>query len=102
MSGARSSSRPKAQHGAQVLVNGAPIGKTFSFEVASRAALANPAKAAAIRDYLKLIAQAHAWANTHQSAWAQTWSKATGLPLGIMTKAAAGRHGGDRAHQQQP
>jgi sulfonate transport system substrate-binding protein len=79
----------EAQHGARVLVNGAPIGKTYSFEVASRAALADPAKAAAIRDYLKLIAQAHAWANTHQPAWAQTWSKATGLPLSIMTKAAA-------------
>ena len=57
--------------------------------MASRAALADPAKAAAIRDYLKLIAQAHAWANTHQSVWAQTWSKATGLPLSIMAKAAA-------------
>jgi sulfonate transport system substrate-binding protein len=79
----------EAQHGARILVNGAPIGKTYSFEVASRAALADPAKATAIRDYLKLIAQAHAWANTHQSVWAQTWSKATGLPLSIMTKAAA-------------
>jgi len=79
----------EGQHGAKVLVSGAPIGKTYSFEVASRAALANPAKAAAIRDYLKLIAQAHAWANTHQSAWAQTWSKATGLPLSIMAKATA-------------
>ncbi|HEX3489955.1 MAG TPA: ABC transporter substrate-binding protein [Streptosporangiaceae bacterium] len=79
----------EAQHGARVLVNGAPIGKTYSFEVASRTALADPAKAAAIRDYLKLIAQAHAWADTHQPVWAQTWSKATGLPLSIMTKAAA-------------
>lgn len=79
----------EAQHGARILVNGAPIGKTYSFEVASRAALADPAKAAAIRVYLKLIAQAHAWANTHQPVWAQTWSQATGLPLSIMTKAAA-------------
>jgi sulfonate transport system substrate-binding protein len=79
----------ETQHGARVLINGANIGKTFSFEVASRAALADPAKAAAIRAYLKLIAQAHNWANTHQSAWAHTWSSATGLPLGIMTKAAA-------------
>lgn len=79
----------ETQHGARVLVNGANIGKTFSFEVASRAALADPAKAAAIRAYLKLINQAHDWANTHQSAWAHTWSSATGLPLSIMTKAAA-------------
>jgi sulfonate transport system substrate-binding protein len=79
----------EVQHGARVLVNGAPIGKTFSFEVASRAALGNPAKAAAIRVYLRLINEAHVWANTHQATWAATWSRATGLPNAIMTKAAA-------------
>jgi sulfonate transport system substrate-binding protein len=78
----------QVEHGAKVLVNGTPIGKTFSFEVASRAALADPAKAAAIRAYLALIAQAHTWANTHSSAWATTWSQATGLPLPIMSSAA--------------
>jgi sulfonate transport system substrate-binding protein len=78
----------EVQHGARVLFNGSPVGKTFSFEVASRAALADPAKAAAIRAYLKLIAQAHTWANTHTSAWASTWSQATGLPLPIMATAA--------------
>jgi sulfonate transport system substrate-binding protein len=79
----------EVQHGAKVLVNGTPIGKTFSFEVASRAALADPAKAAALKVYLKLINQAHTWANTHQAAWANTWAQATGLPGAIMTKAAA-------------
>jgi sulfonate transport system substrate-binding protein len=79
----------QAQHGARILVNGTPIGKTFSFEVAARAALADPGKAAAIREYLKLINQAHTWANTHQPVWAKTWATATGLPLSIMTKAAA-------------
>jgi sulfonate transport system substrate-binding protein len=78
----------QVQHGARVLVNGSPVGKTFSFEVASRAALADPAKAAAIRDYLQLVAQAHAWANTHPAAWAATWSQATGLPVSLMTSAA--------------
>jgi sulfonate transport system substrate-binding protein len=78
----------QVEHGARVLVNGTPIGKTFSFEVASRAALADPAKAAAIRAYLKLIAQAHTWANTHPSGWATTWSQATGLPAPLMTTAA--------------
>ena len=48
--------------------------------MASRAALADPAKAAAIKDYIKLINQAHAWANTHLPAWATIWAKATGLP----------------------
>ncbi|HMH93323.1 MAG TPA: aliphatic sulfonate ABC transporter substrate-binding protein [Streptosporangiaceae bacterium] len=78
----------EVQQGARVLVNGSPVGKTFSFEVASRAALADPARAAAIRAYLQLVAQAHTWANTHVSAWASTWSQATGLPLPIMTTAA--------------
>jgi sulfonate transport system substrate-binding protein len=78
----------EVQHGARVLVNGTPVGKTFSFEVASQASLADPAKAAAIRAYLELVAQAHAWANTHASNWASTWSQATGLPLPIMTTAA--------------
>jgi len=78
----------EAQNGARVLVSGAPIGKTYSFEVASRAALADPAKAAAVRVYLKLIAQAHAWANTHPSQWGSIWAKATGLPTTIMTRAA--------------
>jgi sulfonate transport system substrate-binding protein len=41
----------EGQHGARVLVNGSAIGKTYSFEVASRAALADPAKSAAIRAY---------------------------------------------------
>jgi sulfonate transport system substrate-binding protein len=78
----------QVEHGARVLVNGTPVGRTFSFEVASRAALADPGKAAAIRDYLQLIAQAHAWANTHPAAWAATWSQATGLPVALMTSAA--------------
>jgi len=78
-----------AEDGARILVNGATIGTTYSFEVASRAALADPAKAAAIKDYIKLINQAHAWANTHLQAWATVWGKATGLPYNVMIKAAS-------------
>jgi sulfonate transport system substrate-binding protein len=79
----------EVQNGAKALVTGTGYGSPYSFTVASRAALADPAKAAAIKDYLSLIAQAHAWVNTHQSAWASVWAKASGLSLGIMTKAAA-------------
>ncbi len=75
-------------HGARVLVNGTATGQTYGFEVASRAALADPAKVAAIHDYLALVAQAHAWANTHPAAWGATWSAASGLPAPIMTQAA--------------
>jgi sulfonate transport system substrate-binding protein len=75
--------------GAKILINGSSIGNTYSFEVASRAALADPAKAAAIKDYIKLINQAHAWANTHLAAWAKVWGAQTGLPDSVMLKAAA-------------
>ncbi len=73
--------------GARILVNGKGFGAPYSFEVASRAALADPAKAAAIRDYLKLLDQAHAWADTHQAAWAKVWAQGTGLPDSVMLAA---------------
>lgn len=78
----------EAQDHARLLVSGVGYGSPYSFTVAARGALADPAKAAAIRDYLKLLAQAHAWAATHQAAWAAVWAKATGLPDAIMAKAA--------------
>ena len=76
------------QDHARVLVNGAGFGSPYSFAVASRAALADPAKAAAIDDYLKLLNQAYVWAGTHQPAWAAVWAKATGLPESVMLNAA--------------
>jgi len=75
--------------GATAIVTGQGYGSPYSFTVASRASLADPAKAAAIRDYLSLLAQAHQWANSHLSAWAAVWAKATGLPLDVMTRAAS-------------
>jgi len=77
----------ESQDHARVLVNGSGIGQTYSFVVASKAALGDPAKAAAINDYLQLLDQAYAWAHSHQSAWASTWAKATGLPLSVMSQA---------------
>jgi sulfonate transport system substrate-binding protein len=74
-------------HG-RILATGAGLGNVYSFEVASRAALADPAKAAAIKDYLKLLNQAYLWTDVHQQAWAIDWAKATGLSDGIMLRAA--------------
>ena len=54
-----------------MLVNGTGFGSNYSFEVASRSALSNPAKAAAIRDYLTLLNQAYVWASTHTAVWAK-------------------------------
>jgi sulfonate transport system substrate-binding protein len=79
----------QTQDGARALVTGAGYGSPYSFEVASRSALADPGKAAAIKDLLALLAQAHRWANSHQSAWASVWAEASGLPLATMTKATS-------------
>jgi sulfonate transport system substrate-binding protein len=76
------------QDNARVLVNGNGYGAPYSFEVASRAALTNPAKAAAIRDYLKILNQAYVWSAAHTATWAKLWGDATGLPNAIMVKAA--------------
>jgi sulfonate transport system substrate-binding protein len=75
-------------HGARILVNGNGYGNNYSFEVASRAALDDAAKVAAIRDYLALLSQAHAWVQTHLQTWANVWAQATGLPTGVMLTAA--------------
>ena len=74
--------------GSRVLVTGKGYGSPYSFEVASKAALADPAKAAAIRAYLKIINQAHIWANAHPDDWARIWAQGTGLPDSIMQTAA--------------
>ncbi len=77
----------EAQDHARVFVSGTGFGSPYSFTVASRAALADPGKAAAIRTYLKLLNQAHAWAASHQHSWASFWAQGTGLPTGIMVSA---------------
>jgi sulfonate transport system substrate-binding protein len=77
-----------AQDHARILVNGAGYGSNYSFEVAARSALSDPAKAAAIRDYLKVLNQAYNWTDTHPQAWAAAWAQATGLPNSTMLTAA--------------
>lgn len=77
----------EVQSHARVLATGAGLGTTYSFVTASRAALASPAKAKAIGDYLRLLDQAYAWAAGHGSTWAATWAKASGLPTSVMSRA---------------
>ncbi|HEY2242300.1 MAG TPA: ABC transporter substrate-binding protein, partial [Streptosporangiaceae bacterium] len=76
------------QNGAKILVNGSGYGSNYSFEVAAQSAVADKAKAAAIRDYLKILNQAYVWSDTHTATWAKLWGDATGLPATIMNKAA--------------
>src|ERR1700734_1660448 len=77
-----------AQDGARVLATGSAYGSPYSFEVASKAAVADPNKAAAIKVYLTTLDKAYVWAATHPSAWAAAWGKAAGLPASIMNVAA--------------
>jgi sulfonate transport system substrate-binding protein len=76
-----------AEHGARVLVNGNGFGSKYSFVVASRAALDNSAKAAAISDYLVELDKAYLWEKLHTNAWATNWAQGTGLSLSIMDQA---------------
>jgi sulfonate transport system substrate-binding protein len=77
-----------AQDGARILARGPQYGSPYSFEVASKAAVANPDKAAAIKVYLATLDKAYTWAATHPTAWATAWGKAAGLPTSIMDQAA--------------
>jgi sulfonate transport system substrate-binding protein len=73
---------------ARILVNAQPYQATYSFEVASKSAIADPAKAAAIKDYLKLLNQAYVWAAKNYTGWGKAWAAATSLPLSVMDQAA--------------
>jgi sulfonate transport system substrate-binding protein len=77
-----------AQNGAKVIATGSAYGNPYSFEVASKAAVADPNKAAAIKAYLTILNKAYVWTATHPNQWAAAWAKATGLPLSVMETAA--------------
>jgi sulfonate transport system substrate-binding protein len=77
-----------AQDNARVLATGSAYGSPYSFEVASKAAVANPQKAAAISVYLQTLNKAYVWAAANPGAWATAWGKAAGLPDSVMNVAA--------------
>jgi sulfonate transport system substrate-binding protein len=77
-----------AQDGARVLAIGPQYGSPYSFEVASKSAVANQAKAAAIKVYLATLDKAYVWAATHPDSWGAAWSSAAGLPASITDVAA--------------
>jgi sulfonate transport system substrate-binding protein len=76
------------QYGARILASGPEYGSPYSFQVASKSALSDPAKSAAIKSYLAIINKAYVWAAQHPQAWATAWAAAAGLPAGIMLQAA--------------
>lgn len=83
--------------GDRILVNGDKYGANYSYVVASKSSLAGPKQVAAIKEYIKVLAQAHKWVSTHPQQWGASWAKATGLPLSTMVQAAK-----DNANQPIP
>jgi sulfonate transport system substrate-binding protein len=77
-----------AQDGAKVLAEGSQYGSPYSFEVASKSAVANPEKAAAIQVYLTTLDKAYVWAEKNPNAWGAAWATAAGLPASITDAAA--------------
>src|ERR1700742_72064 len=77
-----------AQDGAKVLARGPQYGSPYSFEVASKSAVANPEKAAAIQAYLTTLDKAYVWAEKNPNAWGAAWAAAAGLPASITDAAA--------------
>ncbi|GGZ11773.1 ABC transporter substrate-binding protein [Streptomyces olivaceoviridis] len=66
-----------------VLTTGDGITNGLTFQVAAPAALKDPEKAAAIKDYLARLRRATAWVHDHQEEWAEVWAKDTGLPYEV-------------------
>ena len=80
-------SQAQVQDQARILVTGAGLVNGMTFEAANSDALKDKATAAALKDYVRRIAQAQVWSNTHREQWAKVWSQATGLPLAVTLKA---------------
>lgn len=72
-------SQAEKDAGAQVIADGSTLANGYSFQVASDAALDDPATTAALEDYLGRIAQAQVWSQTHQEEWSKAWADETGL-----------------------
>jgi sulfonate transport system substrate-binding protein len=77
---------------ARVLADGRGASNGLSFQTASTAALADPGRNSAIRDFVVRVVKAQKWADSHRPEWAAAWAKETGLKLDVAQKAVdAGR-----------
>jgi sulfonate transport system substrate-binding protein len=73
--------------GGRLIISGDQLGiPGLGFQVASDKALGDPAKQAAIRDYLQRVRAAQAWQRDHKEAWATTYSQLTKLPPELTAK----------------
>ncbi|WP_442876039.1 ABC transporter substrate-binding protein [Amycolatopsis sp. NBC_01480] len=77
---------------ARVLADGRGSSNGLAFETASTAALADPGKNAAIKDFVTRVVKAQLWSNSHHDEWAKVWAAETGISLAVAQKSVdAGR-----------
>ena len=74
--------------GARAITGGEPDEAGLGFEIASSKALEDPAKRAAIADYVERLSGAWKWAGENPDAWGDAWAKDSGLPASVTRKAA--------------
>lgn len=69
--------------GARAIGGGPPDEYGLNFELASTDALRDPARVAALQDFLKRLRKAYAWAARHPDRYAQAWAEESKLPLKV-------------------
>jgi sulfonate transport system substrate-binding protein len=84
-------SQAVVDEGARVLANGEGLVNGLNFQVASQAAIDDPATTAALEDYLTRITKAQIWSAEHQEEWSKVWAEQTGLSQEITLAAAKNR-----------
>ena len=77
--------------GAKTIAGGPPDEFGHSFEIASSKAVADPKRAAALKDYIARLRKAFAWGAENPDKWAAAWSKESGLPLATTKVAVRAR-----------
>ena len=80
-------SQAELEAGARVLVDGGGLVNGMVFQAANPDALEDKATKAALKDYLKRIAEAQVWSNTHRDEWAKVWAEETGLSPDVTRRA---------------
>ena len=85
----------------QQIAGGPPDEHGHSFEIASSKAVADPKRAAALKDYVARLKKAFAWGAEHPDEWAAAWSEESGLPLAITKVAVRERLSGHRPDQRE-
>ncbi|MGZ4639090.1 MAG: ABC transporter substrate-binding protein [Actinomycetes bacterium] len=71
--------------GAKIIADGTTLATGYTYSVASTSVLKDPAREAAIKDYLTRLVKARAWANKHAEEWIPVYAQLTTLPKSVAT-----------------